>query len=213
MFTGIIEDTGTIEAINSSMGSRVLSVKTPFGLENDKAGDSISVNGICLTMTAVNGNMFSADVSEETLKRTNLGELQTGSEVNLERALKVGDRLGGHIVTGHVDGLGRIDKREARGNSLYVRVQAERNILKLIVEKGSVALDGVSLTVNEVGENFFSVNIIPHTSGRTTITSRRSGDNVNIETDILGKYIQKLADSSKEKRGLNLDFLNECGFV
>ncbi len=213
MFTGIIEDTGTVEAVNRSIGSRLIYIKTPFDLDHDKLGDSVSVNGICLTITTIKGNMFSADVSEETFKRTNMGSLKIGSRVNLERALKVGDRLGGHIVTGHVDSIGTIKKRDVLGKSICYQIGVGQETLQVMVEKGSVAVDGTSLTVNEVGADFFSVNIIPHTSSKTTITSKGSGDKVNIETDILSKYVQKLVNSPSGEGNLSLAFLNKCGFI
>ncbi len=213
MFTGIIEDTGTVKAVKRLIGSGRIYIKTPFDLDHDKPGDSISVNGVCLTVTTIEGNIFSSDVSEETFKRTNMGDLKTGSGVNLERAVKVGDRLGGHIVTGHIDGAGTIEKKEISGKSICFKIGVERDIIQLIVEKGSVAVDGVSLTVNEVETDFFSVNIIPHTSSKTTIASKKPGDRVNIETDILGKYIQKLAHPSDKEKNVNLSFLNKCGFI
>lgn len=212
MFTGIVEGKGEIKEIMKGRKSFVLSVLAPFDLSEDKIGDSIAVNGICLTATNIKGNLFCADVSQETLSRTSLSGLGTGSAVNLERALKAGGRFGGHIVTGHIDGTGRLIKKETRGESVYLEISAKEDILRLIVEKGSVAIDGISLTVNSVQKNSFSLNIIPHTLEITTLGNIRTGDEVNIETDIIGKYVEKLT-TGKTKEGVNMNLLEDCGFV
>lgn len=212
MFTGIVEGKGEIKEIKKTGKGVVLSIEAPFDLSNDKIGDSIAVNGICLTATEIRGSLFSADVSAETISRTSLAEIGTGNAVNLERALKAGDRFGGHIVTGHIDGKGKIIRRETRGESVYLEISADEGILRLIVEKGSVAIDGISLTVNSVQNNSFSLNIIPHTMEITTLCSAKTGDEVNIETDIIGKYVERLT-MGKKNGGVNMDLLENCGFV
>ena len=212
MFTGIVEGKGEIREISRRGRGFVLSVSAPFDLSGDKIGDSIAVNGICLTATDIKGKVFYADVSEETLSRTGLAQISRGSDVNLERALKVGDRFGGHIVTGHIDGTGRIIKKEKRGESTYLLISAKEDILRLIVEKGSVAIDGISLTVNSVEKDNFSLNIIPHTLEVTTLGNIHAGDEVNIETDIIGKYIEKLTKGNK-RGSVDMNLLSECGFL
>ena len=212
MFTGIVEGKGELKEIKRAEKGYVLSVLAPFDLSKDKIGDSIAVNGICLTATAIKSNLFSADVSEETLSRTSLAHLKAGSPVNLERALRAGDRFGGHIVTGHIDGTGKIIKKEARRESIYLEISVNEDILRLIVEKGSVAVDGISLTVNGVQSHSFSLNIIPHTLEITTLGLINSGDEVNIETDIIGKYVEKLT-TGKKRGNIDMGLLEDCGFV
>jgi len=196
MFTGIVEGKGRVRSLGNGNRGVTVAIEAPFDLSSDNVGDSIAVNGICLTVTGMTSTVFSADVSKETLSRTNLGRMKAGSEVNLERALRLGDRLGGHLVTGHIDGSGVIRKLEKRGESLYIEIKAEKKELRYIVEKGSVAIDGVSLTVNSVGNDSFTLNIIPHTLGLTTLGDLRQGRRVNIETDIIGKYIEKSLSKS-----------------
>ncbi|MDH3974774.1 MAG: riboflavin synthase [Deltaproteobacteria bacterium] len=212
MFTGIVEGKGEIKEIRRAEKGFILSVMAPFDLSNDKIGDSIAVNGICLTATKIKSGIFCANVSEETLSRTSLAGLAASSTVNLERALKAGDRFGGHIVTGHIDGTGRVIKKEARGESVYLEISAGEDIVRLIVEKGSVAIDGISLTVNSVQKNSFSLNIIPHTLEITTLGAIKRGDEVNIETDIIGKYVEKLTTGNKGG-GIHMNLLEDCGFV
>jgi len=213
MFTGIIEGRGEIKKVTTGSKGFTVDIKTPFDLSCDKVGDSIAVNGICLTVTDMRGNIFSGHVSEETLSRTNLSEIRQGNPVNLERALKAGDRFGGHIVTGHIDGVGKLIKQEQRGESVYLEIRADENILKYTVEKGSIAVDGVSLTVNDVGKDFFSLNIIPHTLEVTTLGNAKTGGRVNLETDILGKYVERLLAYKNGTKGVDMNLLKEYGFA
>ena len=213
MFTGIIEGKGEISDISSGDKGFLISISSDFNMSADKIGDSVAVNGICLTASSIHDNNFTAHVSEETLSRTSLAHLKKGDEVNLERALKVGDRFGGHIVSGHIDGTGSLITKEQRGNSIYMEVGAGKEIMRYIIEKGSVAIDGISLTVNKVMSESFSLNIVPHTLEVTTLDTRRSGDTVNIETDIIGKYIEKLSGKNEHNSKVDMDLLAKCGFV
>lgn len=212
MFTGIVEGKGKVKSIRSGSSGFVIIIDSSLDLTSDKIGDSIAVNGICLTATEIKGTSFTADVSKETLNRTNLGELKTGSDVNIERALKVGDRLGGHFVTGHIDGPGKVKRVERRGESLHIEIALENNKLRYVVEKGSITIDGISLTVNSVEKEFFTLNIIPHTLKLTTLGNISEGRCVNIETDIIGKYIEKLTPGNKSDK-IDMTLLQECGFV
>ncbi len=192
MFTGIVETIGTIEYVREGSKSAVLSVAAPDIMDDVKIGDSIAVNGVCLTATTVSKRGFTADVMPETLRRSNLGMLKKGSPVNLERALPANGRFGGHIVSGHIDGTGRISFFKREDNAIWVTVDTEPHLLKYIVEKGSIAIDGVSLTVAYVDSKCFKVSLIPHTSDVTIITKKKVGDTVNLENDIVGKYVEKL---------------------
>ncbi len=196
MFTGIIEGIGSVRSLEKLKKSLRIWIEAPFSLNKEKLGDSIAVNGCCLTITAKKGKQFAADISPETLSRTSLGFLKKGSAVNLERALRFGDRLGGHIVQGHVDGLAKITtKKELKsGKEKYLIFEFEiaRNLRPYLVEKGSVTLDGISLTVNQLKGRGFSVCVIPHTQNLTTLTAKKPGDNVNIEVDILAKYLEQI---------------------
>lgn len=215
MFTGIIEEIGTLEAIEKYELSSHLTFSAKNILEDAKLGDSISTNGVCLTITKLSSNLFQADVMAETIRRSNLGALTVGSKVNLERALKSTGRFGGHIVSGHIDGTGEILSYEKEANAIWITITASKNLLKYIVEKGSVALDGVSLTVAYVDTKCFKVSIIPHTGTETTLLSRTSNKTVNIECDIIGKYVEKLLLNKPDetKTSINLNFLKENGFV
>ncbi len=213
MFTGIVENTGLIKAINTAGSGLVLTVSTPLDLSNDKVGDSIAVNGICLTATGITGSDFTADVSAGTVSRTDLVVVSPGASINMERALKVGDRFGGHIVTGHIDGVARLLKMEPRGESIYIEVGAEPKLIKYIVEKGSIAIDGISLTVNSVGKDYFSLNIIPLTLKKTTLRLKKVGDKLNIETDIIGKYVAKLVANKGGSTNIDMNLLRDCGFA
>ena len=213
MFTGIVEGKGEVKSITAGSKGFVISVEAPFDLSADSIGDSIAINGICLTITTISGNTFRADVSKETLSRTTLSDVKKGEDVNLERALKVGDRMGGHIVTGHIDGTGKIGKRETRGESVWFEVTAPDELMRYMVEKGSVTLDGISLTINSVGKDFFALNIIPHTLDATTLGSKKPRDTVNIETDIIGKYVERLMQGQKTPEGVGMELLKECGFA
>ncbi len=200
MFTGIVEDLGTVKNLKRKSKDVVFTFKAGnINLKEVVLGDSISVNGTCLTVTSLGKNTFTVDASHETLAKTNLGKLKVGKRVNLERALKAGDKLGGHIVNGHVDGVGKVKSRIKQGESFEFRFSAPKNLSKYIVEKGSIAIDGVSLTVNAVKGNEFIVNIIPFTQEATTFGSLRKGSSVNIECDIIGKYVEKLVTGTNAK--------------
>ncbi len=208
MFTGIIEETGKLK--NFRAGS--LEISCTKILDDIKIGDSISTNGICLTVTDFGKNFFAADVMPETLRRTSLSEINSGGIVNLERALKIGERFGGHIVSGHVDGTGKILSIIPEGNALLIEIAAEKILLRQIAAKGSVALDGISLTVVDAGETKFSVSMIPHTREVTNFKFKRVGSAVNIETDVLAKYIERLIVFKNSAPELTEDFLTTNGF-
>ncbi len=204
MFTGIIEEIGRLKSFDGGK----IEISCEKILSDIKIGDSISTNGICLTVVDFGENFFAADVMPETLRKTSLAD----KNFNLERALKVGDRLGGHIVSGHIDGVGKIKKIVAEGNALLINVAAESFLLRQIAAKGSVALDGISLTVVDAGANNFSVSMIPHTREVTNFKFKRVGSLVNIETDILAKYVERLTNF-KTKSDITEDFLLENGFL
>ncbi|MES2626471.1 MAG: riboflavin synthase [Pseudomonadota bacterium] len=216
MFTGIIEATGNIKSIRETGGDWRLTIgSTALDLSDVRLGDSISVNGVCLTAVNIGGNSFSADVSRETLACTTLQALREGSQVNLEKALTPQSRLGGHIVSGHVDGIGELLSRkpDARSERLDFRVPQE--LARYIAQKGSVCIDGISLTVNAVNGCDFGVNIIPHTAERTTLQGLRAGDKVNIEVDVISRYLERLLQAGEHGRvseGITLDQLTKAGF-
>jgi riboflavin synthase len=210
MFTGIVESIGSVKKITRHGDDAVLEIDTSMNLDDVNIGDSIAVSGACLTVTRKAAGAFAADVSAETLTRTSLKILKTGDPVNLEKALRLNSFLGGHLVLGHVDGLGKIVEKTIRSSSLHVGVETDTDICRLIVEKGSVAVDGVSLTVNRCEKNRFYVNVIPQTATVTTLGVRKVGDRVNIETDIIGKYVEKLLNPGKE---IDMKFLAEHGFL
>lgn len=215
MFTGIVEEIGTVESIRRGKYSAALSVYAEKVLEDTKIGDSIAVNGVCLTVTKLFSKSFTADVMHETLNRSSLAKLTQGSLVNLERAMPADGRFGGHIVAGHVDGIGRITRIRRDDTAVWYTVKAAPEILRYIVEKGSVSVDGISLTVAGVTDKEFSVSAIPHTVGQTTLKERREGDAVNLETDMIGKYIEKLmspVQEQQEKNGITREFLSRYGF-
>ena len=217
MFTGIVQGLGTVKGARRTAKGVVLDIRPDFPLDDPKEGESIAVNGVCLTATTISSSGFTADVSPETLSRTTLGALQPGHRVNLERALRLADRLGGHIVTGHIDGVGEILERRELADFTLFQVSIPQGLERYIIEKGSVAVDGISLTVNGCSGNAFDLAIIPHTARLTTLSFRRAGDKVNIEVDIVGKYIEKLLFSSKQGskgRGrISMEFLAEQGFL
>lgn len=214
MFTGLIEEVGSVEDIVSGGKSGTMKIGCSKVLEGVKLGDSISVNGICLTVVRFDDKSFTVDFMPETLKVTNLGKLGRGSKVNLERALMVGDRLGGHIVSGHVDGTGKLTALKERENATEVWVEADRRLLKYIIKKGSIAIDGASLTVAEVSRNAFMVSIIPHTGKETTLLRKKVGEYINLECDSVGKYIERLMEFKEtDKEKLSVDFLNRNGFL
>lgn len=217
MFTGIVEELGKVKAIARGSSSIKLSIECSKILSGVKLGDSIAVNGVCLTVADLNGNGFTADVMPETMRTTSLGTVPLSGKVNLERALRVSDRLGGHIVSGHIDGTGTIERIRDEDNSRWITLEASRDILKYIVLKGSVALDGTSLTVAQVDEACFSVSLIPLTLGLTTLGAKRTGDVINIEYDILGKYAEKFfsgrAMADTGPKGISMDLLKKNGFA
>ena len=218
MFTGIVEELGTVAGIRRGARSAVLQIRAGTVLEDLKIGDSVAVNGICLTVVALGTDSFSADVMHETLDRSALGELKPGSPVNLERAMAAGGRFGGHIVAGHVDGTGRVRALRRDGNAVWYTIQAPPEVLRYVVEKGSIAVDGISLTVARVGEDWFSVSVIPHTAAVTALGRRRVGDRVNLECDVIGKYVEKLLQPLRpqpEERGggLTREFLARNGIL
>ena len=192
MFTGIVEETGTLRSLSRGSKSCVIHVQCSTVLEDTRIGDSIAVNGICLTVTSVESGGFTADVMNETLSRSSLAQTRPGDPVNLERAMAANGRFGGHIVSGHIDGTGIIREIRDDDNAVWYTVEAPPEILRYVVEKGSIAIDGISLTVAVVTDSYFKVSIIPHTSSETTLTSKKVGDIVNLENDIIGKYVEKL---------------------
>ena len=210
MFTGIVEGLGKVKRLTMKGADAVLEIEAAIDLNDIVLGDSIAVNGTCLTVTARNKNIFNADVSAETLDKTNLKRLRPGDKVNLEKSLRAGGYLGGHFVLGHIDTTGRILSQTQKSGSLILAVEIDDKLSRYIVEKGSVAVDGVSLTVNKLEKGRFYVNIIPHTAEKTTIVMKKEGDWVNIETDILGKYVEKLLQTP---RGIDNDFLARHGFL
>lgn len=215
MFTGIVEEVGTIRNIKHGQHSAVLTIQAKTVLEETRIGDSIAVNGICLTVTRLFPDGFSADVMHETLNRSSLAGLTAGSVVNLERAMPANGRFGGHIVAGHVDGVGHISDIRRDDTAVWYTVHAGPEILRYVVEKGSITIDGISLTVAAVEQDRFSVSLIPHTAQVTILGEKGPGDTVNLETDIIGKYVEKLLQPAPEptgSRGVTLEFLAENGF-
>ena len=211
MFTGIIEEIGKVERIQKDYRNCKLSIKASKILTDIHLGDSIAVNGICLTVTHFNHQSFTVYVMNETWSRTALTLLKHGSEVNLERALSVNGRLGGHVVTGHIDGTGKISSIKKDDNAVWYQINTQKEILDLIVEKGSITIDGISLTVAKVSKVNFSVSVIPHTLEQTILKSKQVGSTVNLENDILGKYVQKLMDNSP-KSEISKELLYQNGF-
>lgn len=215
MFTGIVEEVGMIENIRRGQHSAVLTIRASKVLEGTELGDSIAVNGICLTVTSLPNGAFTADVMHETLNRSSLSGLGRGSRVNLERAMAADGRFGGHIVSGHVDGVGRISRIRRDDNAIWYTVSAAPEILRYVVEKGSITIDGISLTVAAVTEKDFSISAIPHTVAVTVLSERKEGDAVNLETDIIGKYVEKLLQPmppTPASSGITMDFLSKHGF-
>lgn len=210
MFTGIIEEIGSLLA----SGGGSLTIQAKKVLEDVHLGDSIAVNGTCLTVTRFDDSSFTVDVMEETMRRSSLGSLKKGSRVNLERAMAANGRFGGHIVSGHIDGTGTIEKLRQEGNAVWVTVACAGNLLRYIAEKGSITIDGISLTVAAVEARGFKVSIIPHTGAETTLLHKQQGDIVNLETDILAKYVERLMLPIKqeEKSQIDMKFLEENGF-
>lgn len=211
MFTGIVEEIGTIRKIYKEGKSLKLTIETKKILKDTKIGDSISTNGVCLTVTNISDNAFTVDIMPESTRRSNLGNFKKGDLVNLERALKANGRFDGHIVSGHIDGTGKIVTIKKDENAIWIEILVNDNILKYIVEKGSISLDGVSLTVAYINNNGFAVSIIPHTGKVTTLLKKKIGDEINIECDILAKYIEKIIGLNNKNK-LDINFLKENGF-
>ena len=212
MFTGIIEEIGTIRRIEHGAKGARLTIQAKTVLEDTRIGDSIATNGVCLTVVSMTGDSFSADVMAESLRRSSLGTLQGGSPVNLERAMAANGRFGGHIVSGHIDGTGTIASQKREDNAVWVKIKTPAPLLRYIVEKGSIAIDGVSLTVAAVTDTDFSVSIIPHTGAQTILLGKKPGDPVNLECDVIGKYVEKLTAPHKTG-GISTNFLAENGFL
>lgn len=214
MFTGIVEELGTVKQVVSGSAWGQIEIAGRKVLEGTKLGDSIAVNGVCLTVTNLRGDSFTADVMAETMRRSNLGSLKKGDQVNLERAMAADGRFGGHMVSGHIDGTGVISRMKQEGNAVWVTVDTPEELMRLIVEKGSIAIDGISLTVAREMPGAFQVSIIPHTGEETTLLRKKPGAVVNLENDIIGKYVEKLMRKEPEEGGssLTLDFLKQHGF-
>lgn len=220
MFTGIIEETGRIVSIKKGAKSSVLQITGNVIFEDLKLGDSVAVNGVCLTVTNITNRSFFADVMSETLRRSSLGELKQNSAVNLERALAANGRFGGHIVSGHIDGTGTISRIEKEDNAIWYTIKASEKLMRYIVEKGSIAIDGISLTVAKVGSGEFCVSVIPHTMRETILAVKGVGSIVNLENDVVGKYIERFLQcpmngeetSDKGESKITMEFLAKAGF-
>ena len=216
MFTGIIEELGTVERVTRGRVSAILAIRAEAILSDLKIGDSVAVNGVCLTATSLTGHGFTADVMHETLDRSSLAGLGPGSPVNLERAMAADGRFGGHIVAGHVDGVGTIAAIEQDDNAIWFTITAPEQVLRYVVEKGSIAIDGISLTVARVETDRFAVSVIPHTAAVTLLGQRRTGDRVNLESDLVGKYVERLLRPAPEEKQqeskLTMEFLSQHGF-
>ncbi len=217
MFTGIVEEVGQVAEIKKSKDWAELKIKAEKVLEDVSLGDSIAVNGVCLTVTTFGKGFFTADVMHETLNRSSLSLLTKGSSVNLERAMAANGRFGGHIVSGHIDGTGVITDIKKDAIATWVTIEAGESIMRLIVEKGSIAIDGISLTVAEITDKYFKVSLIPHTGSNTTLLQKKIGEKVNLENDIIGKYVERLmsfskAEDTKQKSNITMDFLAKHGF-
>jgi riboflavin synthase len=218
MFTGIIEGLGHLAGIRSAGQGRRLAITADFDLAGTKVGDSIAVSGACLTVVQIAGRRFEVDVSPETLAKTTFGAARVGERVNLERALRLSDRMDGHLVSGHIDGTGVIEAREAAGNAVIVEAAVPAALTRYMILKGSVAVDGISLTINTLEPARFTVSIIPHTAGLTTIGFKQKGERVNIETDMIGKYVEKFlsgkqAHPGPSPSGVTLDLLAKAGYI
>jgi len=212
MFTGIIEELGTVKALRREAGAARLTLSAAKVLDGTALGDSICVNGVCLTVIEMNSTEFSADVAVETLRVTNLGDLKTGKKVNLERALQLSARIGGHLVTGHVDAVGRVREKREEGNGWRIFIDAPASVLRYVIKKGSIAIDGISLTVADVDNAGFAIAMIPHTAKLTTLGFKTAGDSVNLESDIIGKYVERLL-AGRMEGGVSLDALKKSGFA
>ncbi|MCF8304523.1 MAG: riboflavin synthase [Bacteroidales bacterium] len=217
MFTGIIENIGKVKQIKRGANSVELTVASSVIPGDLKLGDSVAVNGVCLTVTSFDQSGFTVDAVPETMSRTNLGELQTGSPVNLERAMQAGSRLGGHMMNGHVDGIAQVDNIRQEDNAVWFTIKANKDLLKYMIPKGSIAVDGISLTIVDVGEEAFTISVIPHTLQWTTLKDKQKGDSVNIECDMIGKYVERFLGMAQEKNEpegkITMDFLKQNGYI
>ena len=217
MFTGIIEEIGVVKAASKTLQGSGVTILAKAVLEGLKIGDSVTVNGVCLTVVGRNDTEMRADISPETMKVTTLGSLKAGDPVNLERAMRLGDRLGGHLVTGHVDGVGTIRARAQDADAYQIMIEAPRDVLRYCVPKGSVTVDGISLTINHVTDHGFRVTIIPHTAKVTTLGIKQIGDAVNLETDLIGRYVERLLAGREEDGQPNIkidrDYLQKRGLI
>ncbi len=216
LFTGLIEEVGVVQSVLMGTKSAKIVVGAKNILGDVKLGDSICTNGVCLTVTDYTHNSFAVDVMAETMRKSNLKNIVSGSNVNLERALRLSDRLGGHIVSGHIDGTGTIVSFDKEDNAIWVTIQPPEELLKYIINKGSIAIDGISLTVAYIDNRIFKVSVIPHTKDVTTLLNKSPGDEVNLECDMLGKYIEKLLNHTSTedtKKNIDMDFLSQHGFV
>ncbi|MFY4775919.1 riboflavin synthase [Metabacillus sp. RGM 3146] len=215
MFTGIVEEIGRVESIRQGSRSMILSISASSILDDVSLGDSISINGVCLTVTDFTNRSFTVDVMPETMKATNLHQLNKGSSVNLERAMAANGRFGGHFVSGHVDGTGKIVRKKAEENAVYYEIETSPSVTETLVMKGSIAVDGVSLTIFGLKDGCVTISLIPHTLSQTIIGMKKEGDLVNIECDLIGKYLHKFANVSQDKKKgkLTADFFRENGFI
>lgn len=218
MFTGLVEELGKVKNLSRGTSSARLTVSAAKILGDIKLGDSIAVNGTCLTVVEFGDTWFTADVMPETVRRTVLRNLKSGDSVNLERTLRVGDRFGGHIVSGHIDGVGSILSKETEDNAILVKISAGTEVMRYVIKKGSVAIDGISLTVVDCGQDWFVVSLIPHTAKVTTVGLKRVGEAVNLETDVIGKYVEKMLGIVPNKtpdaaKGLSAEYLAQHGFL
>lgn len=213
MFTGIIEERGILQEIQRSVNCAKITIQAKKVLEEIQLGDSIAVNGICLTVTSFTKDIFTADVMPETWRRCSISQLSKGQLVNLERAMPMNGRFGGHIVSGHIDGIGKIQGMKREENAVLYEILAEEKILRYVIEKGSIAIDGISLTVTNVTDKSFFVSVIPHTVQNTNLKERKKGEFVNLEADCIGKYVSKFLDVTKKEETITENFLMEHGFL
>jgi riboflavin synthase len=215
MFTGIIEELGEVNNIKRGNKAIVLTIKANKVVEDVELGDSIATNGVCLTVTDFSETEFKVDVMPETMRKSSLGELNVGDQVNLERALKLSDRLGGHLVSGHIDGIGKITDKQREDNAILITITPDPELLKNIIAEGSIAIDGISLTVAELNSDSFVVSIIPHTNEVTTLPHKNIGDVVNLETDMIGKYVKRMMqfEEKQENKDIDMKKLKDNGFL
>ncbi|MDI6715899.1 MAG: riboflavin synthase [Actinomycetota bacterium] len=213
MFTGIIEDLGKIQSIKRGADDFIIEIKSAKLTPELNIGDSIAVNGICLTVTTKSNNSFTVDVMPETVKKTSLNELKVSDMVNLERAMTPLSRFGGHMVSGHVDGVGEIKSKVSHRNAFLIKIKAPESVTRYLIDRGSIAVDGISLTVMEYGLDYVGVSIIPHTAKVTTLGFKGPGDKVNLEVDLIGKYVEKFIANQYRNQGLTMEKLREFGFI